>query len=155
MQKIGAFALSYKAFLFFQDNFLFSQKQIPIKLPLFIKHITYCLPKSKHAFSKTLTNPYAVKLPSRTGSKYSELYGTKRRFSKSFSDRNKACNLIKKSTARNFEPLPGSPEGRYFAAALRRPRSAFGYFSQRRKVTEKRSFLLLFRTSEKVILKRP
>ena len=52
VQKIGAFALSYKAFLFFQDNFLFSQKQIPIKLPLFIKHITYYLPKSKHAFYK-------------------------------------------------------------------------------------------------------
>ena len=38
-----------------------------------------------------------------------------------------------KSHRTGFEPFPGSPEGR-------NPRSAFGYFSQRRKVTEKRPF---------------
>ena len=53
------------------------KKQSPTKLPHSMKHITYCPPKSNPAFSKALTNPYAVKPASRIGSKYSELYGTK------------------------------------------------------------------------------
>ena len=39
-----------KLYVFSNNNFLSSQKQTPTKLPLSLKHITYCLPKSKPVF---------------------------------------------------------------------------------------------------------
>ena len=121
------------------NNFLFSQKQPPAKLSHFMTHITCCPPKSEHAFSKTPTNPYAVKHAFRTGSKYSELYGTRLRFLLKFLDRHTACVLVRIFTARNFEPRSqgGAP-------------SAFGYFSQRRKVTENRPFGSFCRSKKNV-----
>ena len=79
VQNAEIFASSSETIHFPVNNFLFSQKQLPTKLPHSLKHITYCPPKSRFAFWYTLPNPCAVKPPSRTGSKYSELYGTRLR----------------------------------------------------------------------------
>ena len=64
-------------------------------------------------------------------------------FSQRFSDRHIACGLAKISAARNFEPQPGSPEGRS-------PRRVFGYFLHAAKSnTKKRPLLITFRRDEK------
>ena len=77
------FLLSHKTF-FLKDSLLFAKKPPPTKLSHSLKYITYCPPKSEQVFSKTPTNLYAVKPPSRASSKYSELHGTRRCFCKNF-----------------------------------------------------------------------
>ena len=123
--------------------FPFSQTQSIAKTTHFIKHITYCPPKSEHAFSKTPTNPYAEKLPFRTGSKYSELYGTRLQIFVKILDSHMTCGLISNPHARNFEPHSGYPEGHnplvYFLVT----------FSYKRKSNAKTSLLLTFRIREK------
>ena len=70
-----------KLSVFSNKNFMSSQKQLFTKHSHSMKHITCCPPKSKLFFFIKPTNPCAVKHASRTGSKYSEPYGTRRRFS--------------------------------------------------------------------------